>query len=122
MRTSKGAGKRAVGKKDDVTGLTEAEMQVLAEDLYVHRDDIEGPEVPVEHATEIRTVVSVRFARGELDGIAAAAGAAGQALSTYIRNAALAAASPIDMEAARRELRAASRALDELRRSLGSAA
>ena len=108
--------------RDEVTGLSVSEMEALAEDLYAHRDDIEGPEVPAEHGSEIRSVVSVRFARGELDRIAVAANAAGQPLSTYVRNAALAAATPIDVEAARRELRAATRALDELRRSLGSAA
>jgi hypothetical protein len=77
---------------------------------------------PPEHAPQIRSVVSVRFGRGELDGIAVAAAAAGQPVSTYIRNAALAASAAIDVEAARRELRTATRALDELRRSLGTAA
>jgi len=110
------------GERDRITGLTVAEMEAAAEDLYAHRDDIDGPEVPVEHPSEIRSVVSVRFARGELGIVAAAAADAGQPLSTFIRNAAMAAASPIDVEAARRELRAATRALDELRRSLGSAA
>lgn len=107
---------------DEVTGLSLAEMQAAAEDPYEHRDQAAGDEVPSEPAAEIRSVVSVRFGRGELDDIAAAATAAGQPLSTYIRNAALAAAVAIDIEAARRELRAATRALGELGRSLGTAA
>ncbi|MGI5180608.1 plasmid mobilization protein [Dactylosporangium sp. CA-152071] len=107
---------------DDVTGLSVAEMEAIAEDLYEHRDQAAGDEVPTEYAGEVRSVVSVRFSRGELDDIAAAAAAAGQPLSTYIRNAAMAAAVAIDIDAARRELRAAARALDELGRSLGTAA
>jgi hypothetical protein len=107
---------------DEVTGASLAEMKAAAEDLYDHRDQAEGDEVSAEHSTEIRSVVSVRFSRGELDGIATAAAAADQPLSTYIRNAALAASTAIDVEAARRELRTATRALDELRRSLGTAA
>jgi hypothetical protein len=107
---------------DEVTGVSLAEMAAAAEDLYEHRDQAEGDEVPAEYAAEVRSVVSVRFSRGELQGIAAAASAAGQALSTYIRNAALATSAAIDVEAARRELRTATRALDELRRRLGTAA
>jgi len=107
---------------DDVTGVSLAEMQAAAEDLYEHRDEAEGEQVTTEHASEVRSVVSVRFSRGELDDVAAAAAAAGQPLSTYIRNAALAAAAPIDVEAVRRELRTVTRALDELRRCLGTAA
>jgi hypothetical protein len=107
---------------DEVTGLGLAQMEAAAEDLYQHRDRAAGPEVASEPAPEIRSVVSVRFSRAELDDIAAAATAAGQPLSTYIRNAALAAAVSIDIEAARRELRAATKALCELGRSLGTAA
>ncbi|MER7273014.1 hypothetical protein ABT369_01020 [Dactylosporangium sp. NPDC000244] len=107
---------------DEVTGLSVAEMEAAAEDLYEHRDLAAGEEVASEPAPEIRSVVSVRFSRGELDSIAAAAAAAGQPLSTYIRNAALAAAVHIDLEAARRELRTALRAMGELDRNLGSAA
>ena len=107
---------------DEVTGLPLAEMEAAAEDLYEHRDRTVGDEVPVEQAPETRSVVSVRFSRGELEGIAAAAAATGQPLSTYIRNAALAASLVIDVEAARQELRTATKALDHLQRRLGSAA
>jgi hypothetical protein len=83
---------------------------------------MEGDEVPAEHVNEVRSVVSVRFARSELDTIAVAAAAAGLPLSTYIGNAAFATVAAIDVEAARRALRAAAKALDELGRTLGSAA
>ncbi|HTJ35225.1 MAG TPA: hypothetical protein VL738_18520 [Dactylosporangium sp.] len=107
---------------DEVTGLTVAEMEAAAEDLYEHRDQVSGEEVPSEPASEIRSVVSVRFARGELDSIVVAAGAAGLPVSTYIRNVALAASTAVDIDAARRDLRTATKALDDLRRSLGTAA
>ncbi len=107
---------------DEVTGLGVSDMERLAEDLYEHRDELVGDEVPTESVSEVRSVVSVRFSRAELDEIAAAATAAGQPLSTYIRNAALAAATVIDVETARRQLGTAAQAIDELRRSLGAAA
>lgn len=107
---------------DEVTGLPLAEMEAAAEDLFDHRDQAEGEQVPAEQAPEIRSVVSVRFSCGELAGIAAAAASAGQPLSTYIRNAALVASMAIDVEAVRRELRTATNALDQVRRRLGSAA
>jgi predicted DNA binding CopG/RHH family protein len=107
---------------DDVTGLSVAEMEAAAEDLYEHRDEASGDLVAAEHAPEIRSVVSVRYSRGEIEGIAAAATAAGLPLSTYIRNAALATSAAIDVETARRELQTATKALDELRRRLGTAA
>ncbi|HET8683424.1 MAG TPA: hypothetical protein VFM54_16380 [Micromonosporaceae bacterium] len=107
---------------DDITGRSVAEMEQIAEDLYEHRDELGGDEAPVEQVSEVRSVVSVRFSRGELDDIAAAAALAGQPLSTYIRNAALAAAGAVDLETARRELHVAARALTELGRSLGAAA
>jgi uncharacterized protein (DUF1778 family) len=97
-------------------------MEKVVADLYAHRDEAAGDETPALHAGEIRSVVSVRFNRGELERIAAAAVTAGQPLSTYIRNAALAAAGAVDIEAARRELRTATHALDELGRSLGTVA
>jgi uncharacterized protein (DUF1778 family) len=107
---------------DEVTGLGVAEMEAAADDLYEHRNEAAGDEVPSEPAAEIRSVVSVRFSRGELDSIVAAATAAGQPVSTFIRNAALATSAAIDVDAARRDLRAATKALDELRQRLGTAA
>ena len=105
-------------ERDEVTGLTVAEMEAEAEDLYEHRDEVYGEIVPSEHVSDVRSVVSVRFGRGEIDTIANAASAVGVPLSTYIRVAALSAAADIDVEAARRELARARRALDELARSL----
>lgn len=107
---------------DEVTGLTLTEMEAVAEDLYAHRDEAAGDEVASEPSGAVRSVVSVRFSREELDDVVAAATTAGLPLSTYIRNAALATAFAIDLDAARRGLRAATRALDEVGRSLGSAA
>jgi hypothetical protein len=105
-------------ERDEVTGLTVAEMEAEAEDLYEHRDEVYGEIVPSEQVSDVRSVVSVRFGRGEIDTIANAASAVGVPLSTYIRMAALSAAADIDVEAARRELARARRALDELGRSL----
>jgi Mobilization protein NikA len=60
----------------------------------------------------------VRFAHGEIGQVERAATAAGLPLSTYIRMAALSAAANIDVEAARRELLKATRALEELGKNL----
>ena len=46
---------------DEVTGLSLAQMEAVAEDLFEHRDEAEGQEVPAEHGPEIRSVVSMRF-------------------------------------------------------------
>jgi len=107
---------------DEVTGLSLADMEAAGDDLYAHRDAVYGDVVANETAGAIRSVVSVRFSRRELDEVAAAASAAGLPLSTFIRNAALARGGSLDLDAARRGLRAATRALDEVGRSLGSAA
>ncbi|WP_432978970.1 plasmid mobilization protein [Dactylosporangium sp. CA-233914] len=113
---------RAEEEVDEVTGMSLADMAAAAEDLYEHREEAVGDEVPSEPTSGIRSVVSVRFGRGELDSIVAAAAAAGQPVSTYIRNAALAASAAIDLEAARRDLRTAANALDEFQRRLGTVA
>ncbi|WP_067502760.1 hypothetical protein [Actinoplanes sp. TFC3] len=84
---------------DPLTGMTAAEIAQLAEEAYEQRDDpaawedIPAPEI----APDVRSVVSVRFNPGELGAVETAARAAGIPLSTYIRNAALNAASPIDI-------------------------
>lgn len=107
---------------DLITGLSVADMEVVADDLYRHRGELEGDVVPSEPVSEVRSVVSVRFSRAELDAIAAAAQAASQPISTYIRQAALSASNSVDLDAARRQLRTATRALDLLCRSLGAVA
>jgi predicted DNA binding CopG/RHH family protein len=105
-------------ERDPITGLTDAEMEAAAEDLYEHRDEVYGEVVPSEHVSDVRSVVSVRFARGEIGQVERAATAAGLPLSTYIRIAALSAAANVDVEAARRELLKATQALEELGRNL----
>jgi ribosomal protein S15P/S13E len=62
------------------------------------------------------------FNRAELGAIEAAARAAGIALSTYIRNAALEAAGAVDVDAARKDLASLIERIDQLRRHLGDAA
>jgi hypothetical protein len=54
-------------------------------------------------------VVSVRFNRGELGPIERAAAAAGVPVSTFIRNAAMNAVSPIDLDEARHTIEACRR-------------
>lgn len=111
-----------MSKRDPVTGLTDAELQKLAEDAFDQRDDpdawedVKAPEV----ASDVRSVVSVRFNRGELGPIEAAAAAAGVPVSTYIRNAALTAASSVDLTEVLRHVEALREELDQLVRALGS--
>jgi hypothetical protein len=109
-------------ERDPLTGLTDDEYAAVAEDLYEHRDEVPGDEVDAEIDPNIRSVVSVRFNRGELNAIEAAAKAAGMALSTYIRNAALSTAGAVDLDAARRDLASLASRLEQLRRHLGDAA
>jgi hypothetical protein len=95
-------------RRDPVTGMTDKELAALADQAYADRDDAEAwddmgaPEV----SPEVRSVVSVRFSRGELGTIAEAAGAAGVPVSTYIRNAAINAVSTVDVADARRRAEA----------------
>jgi uncharacterized protein (DUF1778 family) len=92
-------------------GMTQEEY---AEWLYKHRDD-EGWQ-PVEAAVSpnLDSVVSVRLRRGELTAIEDAAKAAGLKLSTFIRQAALAASGVVDLDAARRDLDRLRRQVDDL--------
>jgi hypothetical protein len=103
-------------RRDPVTGLTDKELEVVAEQLYNDRHDPDAWELEPapEIAPDVRSVVSVRFGRGELGQIEAAASAAGVPLSTYIRNAALNAASPVDIDGARRQVEAIHQELERL--------
>jgi hypothetical protein len=103
-------------RRDPVTELTDKELEAVAEQLYIDRDDPDAwePEPAPEIAPDVRSVVSVRFGRGELGQVEAAAAAAGVPLSTYIRNAALSAASPVDIDGARRQVEAIHRELERL--------
>ncbi len=76
---------------DPVTGLTADEMRKLADQAYEQRDE-DGAwedEEPAEIDREVRSVVSVRFNRGELARIEQAAKDAGMPVSTFIRSVAL---------------------------------
>jgi hypothetical protein len=103
-------------RRDPVTGLTDKELEAVAEQLYDDRDDPDAwePEPAPDITPDVRSVVSVRFGRGELGQIEAAAVAAGVALSTYIRNAALNAASPVDIDGARRQVEAIHQEVERL--------
>jgi ribosomal protein S15P/S13E len=108
--------------RDPVTGLTDTEHAEVAEELYAERDQLGGDVVDAVIEPEVRSVISVRFNRAELGAVEAAASAAGIALSTYIRNAALEAAGAVDVDAARKDLASLIERIDQLRRHLGDAA
>jgi hypothetical protein len=109
-------------RRDPTTGLTDKELIALAEQAYDERDDPDAweDEEPPEVAPDIRSVVSVRFSRGELEPIERAASAAGVPVSTYIRNAAIGASATVDVVSARRAVEALRIELESLARSLGS--
>jgi len=108
--------------RDPVTGLTDAELAALAEAAYEQRDnpdawvDEERPEI----SPDVRSVVSVRFSKGELGPIERAAAASGVPVSTYIRNAAVNAVSAVDLDEARRSLQALQEDLESLVTALGA--
>jgi hypothetical protein len=108
-------------RREPVTGLTDAELAALAEQAHTDHDDAElwADEEPPEIAADVRSVVSVRFSRGELGQIHVAAGAAGVPVSTYIRNAAVNAVSSVDLDNARRQAEALRAELDALLSTLG---
>lgn len=89
-----------------------------------HRDDLElvtDEVTDAEVSPGLSSVVSVRFPAGELESVERAAAAAGMRLSTYIRQAALAAADTVNIEEARRDLTHLRSAVDQLARHLGAA-
>lgn len=95
---------------DDEMG--EEDHARAAEEAYAHRDEVDDLEpVEFEIDPEVRSVVSVRFNRGELKRIEHAATKAGMPVSTFIRNAALATSETIDLDAAREALLASQRSL-----------
>jgi predicted DNA binding CopG/RHH family protein len=109
-------------ERDPITGMTEDEYGQLADDLYEHRHELGGEVVESTVDPAVRSVVSVRFNQGELKRVEEAARASGLPISTYIRNAALAAAISVDIDAARRDLDAMFKQLRLLQRHLGDAA
>ena len=106
-------------RRDPVTGMTDKELAALADQAYAERDDPTAweDEAPPEVSPDVRSVVSVRFNRGELGPIQAAAAATGVAVSTYIRNAAINAVSTVDLAEARRRAEALQ---DELAHLIGA--
>ena len=107
--------------RDPVTGLSDAELAALAEQAYTDLDNANlwENEEPPELGPDVRSVVSMRFSRGELGQIQAAAEAAGLPVSTYIRNAAVNAVLPVDLDNARRQAAALRDELDALLGTLG---
>ncbi len=91
-----------------------------AEYYYRHRDEIEhepGEPVDIEPARSLSLVVSVRLREDEAEKVAAASEAAGMKVSTFIRQAAVAAATrdePLDREALARRLASVRRAVDDV--------
>lgn len=92
-------------------GMTQEEY---ADWLYQHRNDTGWEQVEAEVSPNLATVVSVRLRRSELTAIEDAAKAADLKLSTFIRQAALAASGVVDLDAARRDLDRLRRQVDEL--------
>ncbi len=104
---------------DPATGMTGAEYAAAAEEAYAHRDEWDSlEEVEFTVDPNVRSVVSVRFRPGEVGIVERAANAAGVPFSTFIRNAALNAATALDVEAARDALRSAREELDRVLRTL----
>lgn len=105
--------------------MSEDDYARAADEAYEQRqgfDELETVEVEVD--PQVRSVVSVRFNRGELGMIDAAARAAGIPLSTFIRNSALRAATEapaVDAREVRRAVDTLQRDLDVFRRQLGMA-
>jgi hypothetical protein len=87
---------------------------------YQHRDGIEresGEPVNIELARPLSLVVSVRLREDEAEQVAAASEAAGMKVSTFIRQAAVAAANrdePLDLEALARRLASVHHAVDDV--------
>ncbi|GAA1638036.1 hypothetical protein ACFQY4_05130 [Catellatospora bangladeshensis] len=96
----------------DEAEMTEEDYARAADEAYEHRDELDELEV-VEFTADddVRSVVSVRFNRGELRRVEQAALKAGMPVSTYIRNAALATSETVDLDAAREALLASQRNL-----------
>jgi hypothetical protein len=80
--------------------------------LEEHHDDEAWEPVDVEVSPNLTIVVSVRFNKGELSTVSAAAESSGLALSTYIRQAAMDAANaPSATDEVRQHLRALTESL-----------
>ncbi len=97
--------------------MTEAEY---AEWLYEHREVLEiGEPVDAEISPNLTSVVSVRFKRGELSQIEAAAKAASMPFTTYIREAAVRASGLTDISRVRRDAKKLHKLADDMLCALG---
>ena len=108
---------------DPVTGLTTQELERLVDEVYEQRHDPQAweDEEAAEISPKARSVVSVRFSKGELGQIERAAGETGLPVSTFIRVMALIAASSVHFDALRQTaelLLLAERRLNEVRHNL----
>lgn len=92
-------------------GMTQDEY---ADWLQQHRDDAGWEPMDAEVSPNLASVVSVRLRRDELTAVERAAEAAGMKLSTYIRQAALAASGTVNLDAARRDVDRLRRQVDAL--------
>jgi hypothetical protein len=112
-----------MSRRDPTTGLTDAELATMAERAYDQRDSVIGwvDEERPEVSPDVRSVVSIRFNRGELAGVERAASMAGMPVSTFIRNAAVNAATAVDLDAARRTIGELRASLDTLTNALNAA-
>ncbi len=103
--------------KKEPEEMTEAQYATW---LYEHREELEaGEPVEVEVSLNLASVVSVRFKRGELDQIEAAAAVAGMPFTTYIREAALAASGLTDINRVRRDAKKLHKLADDMLAALG---
>jgi predicted DNA binding CopG/RHH family protein len=94
----------------DVDNMTVAQYAAWLEE---HHDDKEWEPAEIEVSPNLTIVVSVRFKKGELGAVAAAAESAGMPLSTYMRQVILDAVStsPTSDEEFRQHLRALTESL-----------
>lgn len=112
------AGADAEHEHDPVTGMSTQQLTRLADEAYEQRDTPQAwqEEPPAQVDSTARSVISVRFNKGELGQIEQAATRAGLPVSTYIRLAALMAASPQDIDDVRRTVQLLSDAQESLTR------
>ena len=101
----------------DFDGMSDVEY---ARWLEAHQEDGD-PLADAEVSPTLSSVVSVRFPAGEIAAVERAASAADMKLSTYIRQAALAAAHTVNIDEARRDLSQLRSTVDKLARHLGAA-
>lgn len=101
--------------------MSTKDLRQEANELYEHRDDpdLAGEEVDLKPGGPLNMVIPVRFRDADAAAVSRAAEEAGMPVSTFIRQAAVAAASEtgwLDREALTEKVETLSRDVDELRR------